>query len=472
MDPSPVNPGDWPNAYSRDQAYRDKGKMNQVTSMAILVGIILFDGYIAIRLVPRLGFGINATSPLQFIVVLLILILVTVLVTLFVFLLFVVIHTGAASFASRLMAEFYQLPSDFPIMKMITYRLFGKMKLPPPLSILTSFKSITFKDGQIFKGDEWVKWSAENLGGPATLTVFDGCALYLERGNRFSRVVGSGNKPPFLEWFETVKYVVDLRPKIKEDSFEVWTKDGIKVKLTARIVGRIYGPVQQPADTDLLYPFDPIAVKKAVENLTLRRTNPNKEPEECNWFDAAWGQVTSIVPSYIGSRWLDDLLIADRKSGQILAPEVVKKLVEKLKKATGQFGVEILDFQIQQIEIPAKVAEQQKENWKAIRQVLATKNDGKAKAFDIQSREQARAEAQKDLILAIAAGLEINKSRGFSEPLILSLSGILDESLQDPLIRATIAGETLDTLEKVQKMLNPPKKSGDGNASQRTEKIP
>jgi regulator of protease activity HflC (stomatin/prohibitin superfamily) len=157
---------------------------------------------------------------------------------------------------------------------------------------------------------------------------------------------------------------------------------------------------------------------------------------------------------------LDDLLMAERQSGQILSPEAVKELIGKLNQASNGFGVYVLDFQIQNIEVPARVTKQQEENWKAERQGMATVIDGQAKAFNIRSREKARAEAQRDLILAIADGLEKNTSGNYAEPLLLSLSGVLDESLQDPYIRATIAGETLDTLEKLQKILDRPSHNG------------
>jgi hypothetical protein len=42
---------------------------------------------------------------------------------------------------------------------------------------------------------------------------------------------------------------------------------------------------------------------------------------------------------------------------------------------------------------------------------------------------------------------------------LLSLSSILDESLKDPLIRAYLAKETLDTLEQLQAFLDRPSKS-------------
>ena len=125
----------------------------------------------------------------------------------------------------------------------------------------------------------------------------------------------------------------------------------------------------------------------------------------------------------------------------------------------------ILDFQIQNIEVPPRITKQQEENWKAERQGAATVIDGQAKAFNIRSREKARAEAQRDLILAIADGLDKNTSGNFAEPLLLSLSGVLDESLQDPYIRATIAAETLDTLEKLQKILDQSSHNGGENAT-------
>ena len=108
--------------------------------------------------------------------------------------------------------------------------------------MFSQFLYIIAKDGEIDKKDKWPAWSACNLGGPLSLIVFDGSALYLERGNRFSRVVGPGEKIPFLEWYETIKYVVDLRPKMKTDKFDVWTKDGIKIKFEIQIECRIGDP--------------------------------------------------------------------------------------------------------------------------------------------------------------------------------------------------------------------------------------
>jgi regulator of protease activity HflC (stomatin/prohibitin superfamily) len=445
--PYPTNPEDWQTAYTRDQAFRDSGKHANASSLAVMAGAMVILIYAIIRVVPVIDLKKLAYPFYAWIFIALLLYLVC-------FLILAVIQMGASRFAARFFMELYHPPDGTDPNSLINYRLYGKIKLPSPLELFSRFEFIIIKDGEIDRADKWTAWSARNIGGPITLTVFDGCALYLERGNRFSRVVGPGL--PFLEWYETIKYVADLRPKVKTDSFDVWTKDGIKVKLTVRIECRIGDPAKKDPDGELVYPYDPVAVKKAIERYSLRWPDPTKEPSEFDWIDATWGQVTGIVPGYIGSRMLDDLLMADRKSGQILSPDALKKLIEDLNKATNGFGVYITDFQIQKFEVPPKILEQQKEFWKAEHQSVSTIIEGEAKAYSIRTREKARADAQRDIILAIADGLEKNQNRQYAESLLLSLSGILDNSLTDPLLRAYLARETLDTLEKLQKMLDKP----------------
>ncbi|HMN00971.1 MAG TPA: hypothetical protein PKC99_18365, partial [Anaerolineales bacterium] len=172
--------------------------------------------------------------------------------------------------------------------------------------------------------------------------------------------------------------------------------------------------------------------------------------------DAAWGQVTGIVPGYIGSRMLDDLFIANRNGGQILSPDAVQDIFTKLNSATNGFGVYVTDFQVLETILPEAVEKHQKEYWMAEKQSKVTVVDGLSKAFRIRQREKARAKAQHDIIVAIAKGLEQNRNGQFTEPVLLSLSGVLDESLREPLTRAYLAKETLDTLEQLQNILNNP----------------
>lgn len=459
--PYPENISDWQTVYTRDDAFKEYGKHTKRSELAILAGILIISAFIATILAPRLNrtlsqlFTQTLTNPLAKIGVFLVILAVLLV---FVYLLFLLVQTGASRFANRFFIEFYQPPEEIDPAKIINYRLQGKIKLPPPFNLLSQFKYIIAKEGDIaIRSEKWPAWSARNLGGPILLIVFDGCALYLERGNRFSRIVGPGDKAPFLEWYETIKYVVDLRPKIKDGNFDVWTKDGININLTIQIECRIGDPQKNNPAASLVYPYDPIAIKKAIERHAVRwPTQPEGEPSEFTWIDAAWGQVTGIVPGYIGSRMLDDLFMESRNSGQILSPNAVQEIFDKLNNATNGFGVYVTDFQILELKIPKEVEEHQKEHWMAERQSIATRIDGEAKAFGIRAREEARADAQYDIILAIAEGLEKNRDGKFTEPVLLSLSGVLDESLSEPITRAYLAKQTLDTLEQLQKLLEHP----------------
>lgn len=463
--PYPENPSDWQTAYTRDDAFKEYGKHARHSELAFLAGILIITAFIAIKLAPNLSRVISPAlvqalpGPLGWIFVFIAILMALIFV---VSLILLVAQSRAFHVATAFFTEFHQSPEGIDPARIIKYRLQGRFKLPPPFSMFSQFEYIIAKEGDIAKSDQWPAWCARNLGGPILLIVFDGCALYLERGNRFSRIIGPGDKAPFLEWYETIKYVVDLRPKVKEGNFDVWTKDGININLTIQIECRIGDPQKNDPNSKLVYPYDPLSVKKAIERHSVRwpKRPEGEPPEEFTWVDAAWGQVTGIVPNYIGSRMLDDLFMESRKSGQILSPEAVQEIFQKLNKATEGFGVYITDFQILEIKLPKEVEEHQKEYWKAERQSVATIIDGQTKAFHIRSREKARADAQRDLIISIADGLKKNEDGKYSDALLLSLSGILDNSLKDPLMRSYIAKESLDTLEQLYKMLNESEPSG------------
>lgn len=452
--PYPEDSNAWQTVYTRDDAYRQFGKHANRSKLTFLLGVALVATFFTVQFSPfSIQFASRYLKPSNTVTQAMIL-LTFLLSALIGYFALQAVRSRALKFAASFFNDFHHPPEGVDPAELIKYRLNGKIKLPPPFNMLSQFKYIMAKEGEIAKSDQWPAWMARALGGPLLLIVFDGCALYLERGNRFSRVVGPGDKAPFLEWFETIKYVVDLRPKVQDGKFDVWTKDGIKIEIKARIECRIGDPKKKDPDGVLVYPYDPNAVKKAIERYALKwPTCPEGEPAEFTWIDAAWGQVTGIVPSYIGSRMLDDLFIAKRNGGQILSPNAIHEIFEKLNGATNGFGVYITDFQIFETKLPEVVEKHQREFWQAEKQSATTIIDGQSKAYRIRAREKARADAQYEIILAIAEGLKKNKDGEFTEPVLLSLSGVLDVSLREPLTRAYLAKETLDTLEQLQNIL-------------------
>jgi regulator of protease activity HflC (stomatin/prohibitin superfamily) len=464
--PSPGEPGTWQAAFTADDAYKGVESSEFYLSLIGRFSLLMVGGYIFYLVIKYIYMPFVEPIVKAYRSNPVILLLIMLLLLILIFFLFSIPFLTVRRFAFRSAKDFFSElhipPEDFDLKEIIDYRLYGRFKLPAPFSELlqkiSQFRYILVKDGEII-GKDWTAWMARNLGGPLLLIVFDGCALYLERGNRFSRVVGPG--APFLEWFETVKYVVDLRPKVREGEFKVWTKDGINVTLRARLECRVGDPNNVALDKNLVYPFDPVAVKKAIERFALRWPDPQKDPEEFTWEDAAWGQVTGIVPSYIGGRMLDDLLVADRRGGQILSPDAMSEIFASLNRATNGFGVYVTNFQILSVITPPEVSAHHIKFWEAERQSIVTMFDGEAKAFNIRTREKVRAQAQRDLILAIVNGLKKNiKADGtnsdteqFIEPLLMSFSGVLDESLNNPSMRAFLAKDTLEVLEKLQSML-------------------
>jgi hypothetical protein len=57
------------------------------------------------------------------------------------------------------------------------------------------------------------------------------------------------------------------------------------------------------------------------------------------------------------------------------------------------------------------------------------------------------------MLMTIMKRLENVDPKDLTEPLILSLSGILDQGLDDPIIRPLVAKESLAVLERIRKLL-------------------
>lgn len=440
--PYPEKPSEWQTAYTREQAHLDSERRETSLDLVVLATIPIIS-LLALYLFRNEGIRRNIDTIREWLLVILGFFLVALII-------FIVIKSIALRLSGNFLREFYQPPEYVYPLKLIQYRLSGVPRLPPPLSALWRFSSVTAKEGKIDKPDEWPAWMTQNMGGPIVLVVFDGCALYLERGNRFSRVIGPSEKLPFLELYETIKEVVDIRPISDDKSMKAWTQDGINIEVKVHIECRIGDPAK--SSEGLVYPFDPEAVKKAVERTSVRMPD-GKTLVEMNGVDLVWGQVTSLVVDYIGSRKLDALLLVELDAGPILSEDATENLLQTLNQKTQEFGFYVTNLQITHIEPPPDIEEQRKQNLKAEMQSLATIIDGQARASSIRVVEKVRADAQRDMILAIAEGLDKDKTRQFTETLLLSLYGILDESLEDPLVRPMLAQENLEALERLKSFL-------------------
>ena len=301
---------------------------------------------------------------------------------------------------------------------------------------------------------EWITW----LGGPARLVIFDGSAAYIERGRRFSRVIGPARHLPFLDYTEKVKAVVDLHPRLltKPGGVKAWTKDGIRVKMDVSLECQIgLEGMTEATSHGLLYPYGPISVRKAIEKVAVRYDQEKKCLAESDWADGVWGQVQGKLASYIFSHTLDELFLSEKAAGQMQTQDVVATIINETNARLVDFGTRLVSLQITNITpVASAVNEQRVRNWEARKQSAATVSKGQADAYRIMTEERARAEAEGDLINAITEGLRNTSPFRYDEQLVLSLSGILDQSLNNSEMAPYIPGETLDSLKKLRELLH------------------
>lgn len=367
--------------------------------------------------------------------------------------------------ALAIIYKLYRPSSDEKLSSLLYRKLLGIPPFPPPLSMVFKYPFIVL-DKPTLSDTHWGRW----FGGPAILVIHDGVAVYLERGNTFSRVVGPGEPMPLLERHEKITSIVDLRPQVRSGEVTPWTKDGIHITLELRVEVQINATLntQKGSLLKLRYPFDPLAVKAAVE-LSATKTSPDGTLIEATWLESAWGSITGAVSAFVAGHSLDELFLApqidppthlNRQKNvtkenveQILSQKISEQVMDKVQPGLQKSGIKALNIQITKVTMPEEVQSLRTKYWESIRGIISAQRNSRAEAERIRIREQAHADAQRTILMAITQKLENIDADNMTEPLILSLSGLLDHGLDDPLIRPWIANESFTVLEKMRKLL-------------------
>ena len=362
--------------------------------------------------------------------------------------------------ATTFLEHFHNLSTNVKAKEIASLKIMGKPGFPPPLSNLFKFGEVTVKDGKLDPPDHW----SSIIGGPVRLKIQPGNALYIERGTKFSRIVGQGQA--FLHWDERIATAINVGPKYEKFKSTAWTKDGIKLEIEG--IGEYFlGRERQEGDENILIPYDPESIRKAAE-FTFKN---GKDANE--WIQSAKGNTIGALNSLIANKYLDELFVESRHESPLLSTKNMQELLEKIKSKLMEYGVTLSSLQITSIKPPAHVNQERMRTWEVERKNLSTIATGEVKAHQIRMREKARAEMQRDLIIAIANSLENIDAENFPEPLLLTLSNYLDHSLESPQVRANIAKESLELLEKMQEILKFPlwMTSDDEDGKNKTEDV-
>jgi hypothetical protein len=382
-----------------------------------------------------------------------------------------------SGFSKKFTESFYNIydgAEGVNVGKLVQRRVFGVPPMPGFLSSIVSYPFIVIDKDKL---DEKYSW-AYSMGGPAKLIIYDGFAVYLERGGKYSRVVGSGIA--FLERYETLRDIIDLRPQIKDISIDAWSKDGIKMTIHVHLECQILSTKDAESSQKLdnsqtpgkrVYPFYDQAVQAAVETASVR-LDKEGQPEKYDWVAGVCGNIEGHIRTHVYGNTINDLLrgILDQQapdtatqsfretdngkpSTQLLSTELRDVMQARVNKDIERLGARLINLQVTDVDKSSIVDHQWIENWEAEWKSVNTITAGEATAYQIRVQEKAHAEAQKDMILAIAESLEKMDAQKMREPLLLSLSGMLENSFVDPYVRASLPKETMETLEKLQSFL-------------------
>ncbi len=442
----------WQTKYKAKDAHAADGKRQDAIFLAYLVAVFISVTYVTAYLWFYRGQAIFkrwGESGLF-----LVWLLVTVIAVATAIAAFYLLFRAAISFFNRLY-EREEFDSDSAAR--VGLRFFGIPPSPPPLRKIDAFKYpfVLIRDGKVDPKKDWITW----LGGPARLLIFDGNALYVERGNSFSRVIGPAGALPFLDATERVRAVVDLHPHVlsKPGGIKAWTKDGILVQMDVRLECQIdLEDMTEATSKGLLYPYGPTSVRKAVEKTPVRYDQDKKCLMEVSWPEKVWGSVQGVLATYIFSHTLDELFLAESGTDQVHSRDVTANWLQSLNAGLKEGGTRLLSLQITNVTpVDSEVNEKRVKYWEAMKQSAVIVSEGEAKADGILAHEKARAEAERDLIDAIVNGLGPTED-SYDDQLVLALSGILDQSIKDNDMGLYIPGETLGSLQKLRELLKLP----------------
>ncbi|HET7091055.1 MAG TPA: hypothetical protein VFL17_20675 [Anaerolineae bacterium] len=370
----------------------------------------------------------------------------------------------------------------------------------------------TVKDGQI----DWDSRGGANkerendvlekIGGPGTLSVHGGMEVLLERGARYSRIVGPGVTP--LGAFERVRALVDARPLNRSKDESAYTKDGIEVKCKTTITFRL---MKQKDGEHIPQPQPRISSRQQLSlwlggGLQLRlleswwrwlkslwhwpmswwreitlwlgfrpvTTRPPAPPEGLPASPQAVRAIAYELPAGVGWEGTVSTGIADeiprRMFDELWAPdsdrkprhEMIEKLFKENRESLRKRGVDLLDMTIGALEATDKaVDEQRRKYWEAFWASRSHITEAEGEAEALRYMQTVRAEAQADMIQAIAQSfrmLALSGARLPSREVALKMLEVVGRTMKAALEESK-GGEPADKaarlLERLQRTVNP-----------------
>ncbi|HET90704.1 MAG TPA: hypothetical protein ENN99_08205 [Chloroflexi bacterium] len=283
------------------------------------------------------------------------------------------------------------------------------------------------------------------LSGPGIVLTGSDHAVVLSTGLKFKGARGPGLV--FTDMSDTPTEVIDLRIQLRAFPAQARTKDGIGVRVVTFIPFQIGAGGQKPKLGEG-FPYRTSDVFKAVQAQQVKHQKLTQAPgdvEKVAWYDLPQAVGEHIMNENLSRFEFDDFYapfeLIDNPNDHPRS-RIAKNLRDELDKVLPGWGIQRIGGGISDIKPQdPQVIEQRIEAWKAdwARQITIHRAAGQSRR--LQMVEQARAQAQIDVILSIGEQIEQLRAAG-ADGIVGYFIDLLENLSNRSQVRGLIPGET------------------------------
>ncbi|MDY7076442.1 MAG: SPFH domain-containing protein [Chloroflexota bacterium] len=300
------------------------------------------------------------------------------------------------------------------------------------------------------------------LAGPGI--ILTGCdhAVALSTGQKFKGAKGPGII--FTDMSDHPKHIIDLRVQLRAFPVEARTKDGIAIKVFTFTPFQIDTGNEKP-ELGKGFPYRSSAVFKAVHAQLVEHVDSSQMPENLKqheWYDLPQLAGERIVREIISRYEFDELYAPfelHTDPGQDPRSKIGQELGKELEKVLPDWGLQRIGSGISNLmPVDERVIEQRIEAWQAdwARKIMLKQATGQSRR--IRLVEQARAQAQIDIILAIGKRIEQLRATGDPVPLdaiLLYFVEVLEDLAGKAALRRLLPGDTGNIIQLARGVIGP-----------------
>jgi regulator of protease activity HflC (stomatin/prohibitin superfamily) len=272
--------------------------------------------------------------------------------------------------------------------------------------------------------------------GPGLVMANNHYAIPLTAGTRDTRV--GGGSLVFTYDFEQPRPPVDLRPQARVKEIQALTRDGIPVKV---MMVAVFQVDRRGATGDGLYPFDSEAVFAAVHTQGVGPEGEG-EPGELGWDQIVVDRAVDLLRAAIAQTLLDQLLESDEGengAGKPPREELRAEVKKDLAQAMEPHGIDVIAVGLGNIEVQdEEVLSQRAESWRVGWERRRLEREAWGDAEALRLLEEARADAQRQMIVAITEAFQQLADTGTPVPahvIALRFIDVLEDVAASPSVQ-------------------------------------